>query len=259
MAPKFSIVMPVYNREKFLPTTIKSLLDQTFQDFEIIIVDDYSTDNSLAIANDSKKITPKIKVIALDKNSGVAAARAEGNRHALGEYIVVSDSDDISLPNRLEVADNFLSKNTTCDVFYSNMELLDTETGLVSTRFFQPFVRDLLYIINFIPNSSSAYRRSAYERLGGYDKELRISEDYDLWLQFADTGSNFGYDQTTTVRASMHPGSVRIEEKNKHRNFINTVRSKHSNCNNSFEKFKKLANKETFEFFSRDAKKELWF
>ena len=100
--PKISVVMPVYNTAKYLPESISGVLDQTFKDFELIVVNDGSTDNSLAIIQEYAKKDKRIKVVNMDKNSGAAAARNEGIKHISGQYTLFVDSDDFMLPPMLE-------------------------------------------------------------------------------------------------------------------------------------------------------------
>ena len=98
--PLVSVVMPVYNREMYVGAAIESILGQTFTDFELIIVDDGSTDQSVAIIQGYRD--PRIRLIRFSQNKGVSAARNVGNHEARGEFIAVMDSDDIALPKRLE-------------------------------------------------------------------------------------------------------------------------------------------------------------
>jgi len=100
--------MPVYNNEKFVAAAIKSILPQTFTDFELLIVDDGSTDGSLAIIEDYAQRDPRIRFFQLPENKGVAIARNTGLAHASGELITGMDSDDVSLPQRFEKQVAFL-------------------------------------------------------------------------------------------------------------------------------------------------------
>jgi glycosyltransferase involved in cell wall biosynthesis len=104
-----SVVMPVYNREKYVGAAIESILAQTFTDFEFIIVDDGSTDHSLDVVKSYPD--PRIRLIQMPKNQGISAARNAGNELARGEFIAVMDSDDIALPRRLERQLAYLRKH----------------------------------------------------------------------------------------------------------------------------------------------------
>lgn len=112
--PRVSVVMPVYNREKFIESTIDSILNQTYKDFELIIVDDGSTDNTVEIIQ--KYSDPRIILIRHKENKGAAAARNTGYKHSRGEYIVVSDSDDINRNDKIQKQVEFLEKNPDIDI-----------------------------------------------------------------------------------------------------------------------------------------------
>lgn len=259
MVSKLSVVMPVYNREEFINQAIDSYLKQSMSDFEMILVDDFSEDNTYSILESYANKDNRIKIYRLDRNNGVAKARHIGNQKANGEIIVIADSDDIAYPNRLEIINNAFNDKPETDVFYSNMDILNAETGEVKPRFFQPYNKELLYYINFIPNPSASYKKEQYFKVNGYRPEQKIGEDYDLWLQFADADCKFNYSQESTVRATMHPGSIRVQKQTEHRRFINMVRQRHNCPTPKIDKVKQLANEDTFKFFSQPQKIELWF
>ena len=100
MSPKVSIIMPVYNTASFLKEAIESILSQTYSNFEFIIINDGSTDSSKSIIESFND--PRIKVINNEHNIGIIATRNKGLTYAQGEYIACMDSDDISLPTRIE-------------------------------------------------------------------------------------------------------------------------------------------------------------
>ena len=110
-APLVSVVMPLYNGERYLAEAIESILSQTFADFEFIIVDDGSTDGSAGIIRDYAARDSRVKVKQLARNSGEAAARNAGIALARGQFVAGMDSDDISLPDRLRAQASFLENN----------------------------------------------------------------------------------------------------------------------------------------------------
>ena len=105
-----SIIMPLYNSEKFLSSSIESVVKQTYKNWELIIVDDRSTDNSLQKAIEYMKKDNRIKIIKLQENSGPAIARNTGIEAANGKFIAFLDSDDMWLPDKLELQLNFMRK-----------------------------------------------------------------------------------------------------------------------------------------------------
>lgn len=140
--PKISVVMPVYNTEQYLNESISAVLNQTFKDFELILVNDGSTDNSLKIMKEFAQKDNRIKLIDLKENGGAGNARNEGIRHIRGKYTIFVDSDDRMYPQMLEKLYSYAQKNnldiTIClsEVFHvpENMyvpyQIVDEKTGL---------------------------------------------------------------------------------------------------------------------------------
>lgn len=124
--PVISIVIPVYNVESFLEDSLNSVINQTFEDFEVICVDDGSTDNSLEILNDFKNKDFRVKVIA-QKNKGNGGARNTGLKHATGEYVYFMDADDVLFENALEKMYNNIINNNSDIVIFKIAWLKDGE------------------------------------------------------------------------------------------------------------------------------------
>ena len=111
LSPQLSVIMPVYNGEKYLAEAIESILAQSFTDFELLIVDDASGDGSAQIIRSYERRDNRIRFIQLEQNMGVADARNRGIAAATGKFITFMDDDDISLPKRLEKQVEFLQSN----------------------------------------------------------------------------------------------------------------------------------------------------
>ena len=127
--PKVSVIIPMYNAEKYLSVCLESLLIQTFQDFEVIIVDDCSTDNSLAIAESFlERFGGRLKIISLEENTGSGAVpRNVGFEHASGKYIFFMDNDDLLIDIALETLYNYAEKNLATIVCMSKYFSCDEE------------------------------------------------------------------------------------------------------------------------------------
>ncbi len=125
MNPKVSVIMPVYNNEKFLFHSINSILNQTFDDFEFIIIDDGSTDHSLEIINSFKD--KRIKIITNKNNLGISKSLNLGLEHSLGKYIARMDGDDVSVKNRLEQQIYFMERNKDISICGCNMYIINKE------------------------------------------------------------------------------------------------------------------------------------
>ncbi len=170
-----SIIMPCYNSEKFIVESINSVLSQSYKFFELIIINDSSTDNSVSLIssyNDSR-----IVLINSDKNEGVASARNKGISIAKGDYIAFLDSDDIWMPNKLEKQIELLNKNW--DVICSNYSTFNIN-GLINTRHSPKIIkyRDMLHSC-FIGNLTGIYHA---KKIGKFYQKNIGSEDYLMWL-----------------------------------------------------------------------------
>ena len=127
LVPKISVVMPVYNGEKYLREAIESILDQTYQDFEFIMVNDASTDGSGSILSEFANLDQRIRILTNESNLGIAGATNRGIAQARGEYIALMDQDDISLPERFEKQVEFLSNHPDISVLGTNSIILEED------------------------------------------------------------------------------------------------------------------------------------
>ena len=186
-SPQISVVMPVYNGEQFVAKAVESILNQTFKDFEFIIIDNKSTDNSVKIIksfNDSR-----IKLIQNEKNFGIATSLNKGIKNSRAQYIARMDADDISNPNRLEEQIGFLEKNPGISVLGSYASLFD-EKGRIWTNLRPPVVptlKDWLWGSQVI-HASVMMKKQDVQYAGGYDSKTYRVEDYDLWLRMIKKG-----------------------------------------------------------------------
>jgi glycosyltransferase involved in cell wall biosynthesis len=186
--PAVSVVIPTYNRAGSVGRAIKSVLEQTFQDFEVLIVDDCSTDNTEEVVrgfNDAR-----ISYLLRDINGGAAAGRNTGIQAARGEHIAFLDSDDEWLPEKLEkqlAKSNSVGRGTA--LIYTHVLLRDFKTGEVLKPInpsHEGDVHDLLLRKDFIGTCSSVMiRTDVIKCLGGFDDGLTSREDWDLWMRIA--------------------------------------------------------------------------
>jgi glycosyltransferase involved in cell wall biosynthesis len=188
-----SVIMACYNAAKYIAHSIESVVNQTFTDLELIIVDDFSTDDSLMIARKAALVDSRIKVYSLNKNGGAGAARNFAIDKASGEWISILDADDVFLPTKIE---------RQMEIVYSsgsNLVLIGSdsyEIDLNGTRFSlqkypvssKNLKSHLARQKRFPPHSSLMYRTSIVRSLGGYDNRLCPSEDYNLWLHLSSKG-----------------------------------------------------------------------
>ncbi|MCD6459503.1 glycosyltransferase [bacterium] len=183
MNPLVSIIIPVYNRRKLLPRAVDSVLNQSYKKFELIIIDDGSTDNPAEIAgkyNDSR-----IKFIRIP-HGGVSTARNTGVSLAQYDYIAFLDSDDQWVKHKLEKQINSLSKNNSYHICYTGEQWIRNGkpfTHKKALKKFSGFVFDKCLSDCFIGCSTVLLRKNLFEQSGGFDPALTVCEDYDFWLK----------------------------------------------------------------------------
>jgi glycosyltransferase involved in cell wall biosynthesis len=184
--PLISVIIPVYNGEETIRETIESVLKQVCTDFELIVINDGSTDATLARIERIKD--SRLKVFSYP-NAGQAVSRNRGISHALGEYISFIDADDLWTPDKLETQLKALQDNPQAAVAYSWTKCID-ESGQYSRRGSHISVTGDVYgkllLIDFIENGSNPLiRAQAIAEVGGFDETMVPSEDRDLWLRLA--------------------------------------------------------------------------
>jgi len=182
MLPQVSVLMPNYNCEKYLPEAIDSILSQSFVDFEFIIIDDGSTDNSWQIIQDYVKKDKRIIAVKNNKNYWISYNRNKLLSLSKWEYIVWQDSDDISIIDRIEKQKNLLEKNKEIWICWWWMQFFD-ETWNTTKRLYcedDIWVRKTIFRYSPISQWASMYRKIAINEAWGYDKGLNIAEDLNL-------------------------------------------------------------------------------
>ena len=220
-APQVSVVITCYNYGEFLNSSIQSVLEQTFQDFEIVVVDDGSTDNTPEIISQYTGL-PNFRYIR-QHNRGQANAKNRGISMARGRYLAFLDADDKWKASKLEKQMPLFSKDAV-GVVFSLFDYMDargrqldkTRTGeyLLPRR---GMVTEYLFLDNFVPFSTSMVRRECFRKLGVFDESLTMAIDWDLWLRLS-TQYEFDYcDQSLVFYRKGHSGqmSKKTEERSR--------------------------------------------
>jgi len=185
--PTVSVIIPTYNRAHLVGRAIRSVLNQTFQDFEIIVVDDGSTDNTEEVVKGFND--PRIRYIRHEYNRGGSAARNTGIRAARGEYIAFLDSDDEWLPQKLErQVKAFKDLDETTALVYTGLRFVDRKGALIREQ--QPRLkgyvfRELLRRNAIGTASSVLLRRESLLSVGLFNEALPSRQDLDLWVRIA--------------------------------------------------------------------------
>lgn len=205
--PKVSVIMPVYNGEKYIEQAIDSVLSQSFRDFELIVVDDGSTDRSAEIVGSYRDT--RVRYVTNPCNLGLAAARNRGIEVSNGEYLAWLDCDDISLPNRL------LKQVALLDE-YPNIGLCGTwvrTLGLESEQVWQyptnpSFVRSRMLFDDPLATSAAMVRRDCLSAEDlRFDARFPLAEDYDLWERVSRTNGVCNIAEVLTVYR-IHPNQI---------------------------------------------------
>ncbi|MFB3764619.1 MAG: glycosyltransferase family 2 protein [Methanotrichaceae archaeon] len=185
MSPSLvSIIMSVYNEENYLKETIDSILNQTFQNFEFIIVDDGSTDDTAKILNEYKEADRRIKIVTNQENIGIAGSTNRGIKCAIGKYVAIMDSGDLAHPKRLERQVNFLQSHD--DVFILGTQgIWIAEDGRRIGSYRMPLMVDskALYGAGGAIHPSIMARKALFDIIGFYDEKLVMSQEFDLYMR----------------------------------------------------------------------------
>ena len=182
--PKISILMTIFNHQKFLKFSLNSVIKQNYFNWELIAIDNGSTDKS---RSELKKFKDKrIKKIYLNKNIGRTRCLNFGLKFCKGKYIAILDSDDISLLNRLTKQVKFLENNKDIYLIGSNYQVIDENNRILKKKYFEHNInlkmRNLLFE-NFIAHSTVMYRKELLKKVGEYPREFRYAQDYAFYLK----------------------------------------------------------------------------
>jgi len=184
--PLVSVVMPAYNAEKYISEAIESILNQSFKDFEFIIVNDASTDGTSSIIKKYAELDNRIIILNNEKNLNIAKSRNKGVEKATGKYIVTMDSDDRALPNRLQEQYDYLNLHKDVSISIGNINVMDENGVFQYTREYPKEdmeLRSKVYKFNPFPNPTIMCRREVYEKVGKYDNQYVPIDDFDFWLR----------------------------------------------------------------------------
>lgn len=177
-----SIVTPNYNCGKYIAETIESVRNQTYTNWEMLIVDDCSTDNSVAIAQSYAQKDSRIHVLIQSKNSGAALARNRALDEARGEYIAFLDSDDLWLPEKLEKQVSFMRANN-CDFCFTEYEHIDEDGNSLNivAKVIKHLTYQKLLLHDFVGCLTVIYDHNKFDLIRSFD--IKNNNDYGLFLQ----------------------------------------------------------------------------
>ena len=186
--PMISVVMSVYNGERFLREAVESILHQSFRSFEFIIVDDGSTDSSPRILEEYARRDPRVRVLR-QANRGLVESLNRGIREAQGKYIARMDADDVALPSRLEAQVEFMEHYPDVAVLGGAVEFIDAEGNSLRTSYYPTGDEEIQAALLHecpIQHPAVLMRREPVLAAGGYRRAVTDAEDYDLWMRLGE-------------------------------------------------------------------------
>jgi glycosyltransferase involved in cell wall biosynthesis len=206
--PKVSVVMPAYNAAAYIEEAIQSVLRQTFRDFEIVVIDDGSTDGTAEVV----AATGAPVRLLRQANGGAASARNRGIEAARGEFVAFLDADDLWHPRMLRAQLEAFARQPEAGLVFTNCWYTDGRRILPLTRTAQRraaegWVFRALLAENFVMTTTVMVRRECLERVGMFDESLPVSEDYDLWMRIA-RHYRFAFVSEALGRYRLHAGGT---------------------------------------------------
>jgi len=174
-----SVILPVYNSDLYIRDSIQSILSQTYSNFELLILDDGSTDKTLSIINEFQD--ERIKIFTSEMNYGIVYQLNKGIDNSKGEFIARMDADDISFPERFERQIDFLKKNRKIDVLGTYAEKFGDEIGLIDYKYNKP--QQISFLLNFycyMLHPTVMMRKTIFRKFK-YSDKYPLAEDYGLW------------------------------------------------------------------------------
>lgn len=216
-----SVIVPCYNHARFLPQAVRAILEQTFGDLELILVDDCSSDDSWAVIQAAVASDRRVVAIRHERNRGLSASRNDALKVATGEFVAFCDADDIWERDKLEFQLGLLRSHPGCDLVYCDTTIID-ETGAPTGKRFSEiyplpartsgnlFVE--LLEKNFINIQSVLLRRRCLGTAARFEERFRVLEDWWFWLQLAPT-HEFLYSHKLVAKYRVHPNTLNVRKK----------------------------------------------
>ena len=205
---KVSAIIPTFNRLPMLKEAVDSILAQDFEDLELIVVDDGSTDGT---SEEIKKYGGRVKLLQQPQNRGVSAARNRGILQARGKYLAFLDSDDLWVKDKLKAQVNFLENNPQYPLCYTD-EIWIRRGKRVNPRIihskYSGWIFEKCLPLCIISPSSAVIRRTLFSKVGLFDEALPVCEDYDLWLRITARFPVFFLNRKLIIKRGGHPDQL---------------------------------------------------
>lgn len=202
---KVSIVLPTYNGERYIRESIDSILNQTYKDWELIIVNDCSTDNTINIIEEYAEKDKRIKIINNKKNEKLPKSLNIGFREAVGEYLTWTSDDNAYLDRALEEMVKFLEQNSKYQMVCAQMDFVDKNGNFMYKHV---EYSDLLMFYNDCVGACFMYRNKVLREVGEYDTEKFCIEDYEYWMRIIKKYGSIGFLKETLYKYRKHEESL---------------------------------------------------
>lgn len=216
-SPRVSVIVATYNYGRYIGDALRSVEAQTFTNWECIVVDDASTDDTAAVVQGFTARDPRFRYVRLERNAGVSTARNTGFGHARGTYVQLLDADDLIAPRKLEMQAAWLDAYADTDIVYSDHVRFTDAVDFNAPGSLTPDERvsgttALRRAIksNFLRLNAVLFRRSLLKDIGGFRDRFRYAEDWDFWLRAMSTGHVVHYlaDRDAIAAVRNTPGSL---------------------------------------------------
>lgn len=227
--PLVSVVIPTYNHAHFLGRALQSVLDQSYTNWEVILVDNHSQDNTDEVVLGFTD--PRIKLLRIHNNGVIAASRNMGIRAAKGEWVAFLDSDDLWYPEKLEIVLKEIKEDASIDVCSTDELMVDEASGNSQLLNYGPYCSDfykrLLVTGNCLSTSAILVKRSFLNKkniLFRENREFVTAEDYDLWMLLAQAGASFKFIQSVQGEYRIHANNSSGQIERHSRAVTNVIR-----------------------------------
>jgi glycosyltransferase involved in cell wall biosynthesis len=202
---KVSVIVPVYNGEKYIREAIDSILNQSYKDFEVIVIDDGSIDNTLSIV---KECDGKIRWKS-QENKGQASAINEGIKMVKGEYVAYLDADDVCMPQRLEIQVKYLDEHPGVGLVYSGLCQVNSIGKIQRTIKAVPYDHFVLLQTDYIARSTVLHRKKCLDEVGLFDESITGDDDWDMWIRISEK-FRVGYIAEPLVKYRVHGENISL-------------------------------------------------
>jgi glycosyltransferase involved in cell wall biosynthesis len=211
--PKVTVLMPAYNAERYIADAIRSVLEQTFTDFELLIVNDGSTDDTAKVIASFKD--PRVMLLS-QQNKGVSAALNLGLSHARAPYVARFDADDICYPDRLKIQYDFITSYPEYSVIGSAADYVDADGHYIFTHYpiahLNEEIQQLKYSVCPFIHSSVLYKKELIISNGGYNEHAYTYEDHFLWVNILGNQKACNLSKAL-IKVRLNPESITVDER----------------------------------------------